>query len=926
MGDSRQAARFSFAQASNASYIEKLYEQFKQDPASVDESWQSFFAGCDFASANSGQFVDDKEANLNAKVEALINAYRRLGHLSADLNPLDSRTEMARGLSLEENGLDRVDPSKQFYPANLPDDNGKSLQEILEILQQTYCGKIGADFRELNDPEQIVWFQQRMETCRNKPTVEPAQKLRIFEKLVNAEGFEKFLQARYLGQKRFSLEGVESLIPMLDVMIDEASNLGAEEICMGMAHRGRLNVLANTLGKSYDLLLKEFEGSEFFSFDIDGDVKYHLGFVNQVKTHSGNSIDLFLCPNPSHLEAVNPVVTGFCNSRQRIIKGGETRKIVPVLLHGDASFIGQGVVAETFNLANLNYYGVGGTIHVVINNQIGFTTLPGEGRSCEYSSDVAKIVRAPVLHVNADDPEAVIWSMQLAVRYRQEFGKDIVIDLIGYRRHGHNETDEPGFTQPLMYQKISKHPTVLTQYMDRITKDGTIPAIEAKAKVKGFRDHLQSRFETVRSKGKTEDGQVTPSSFKNVLEYRKVPRKEVFDPADTAVSKSDLKKIADSILEIPDGFNANPKIKRLFEQREKMLDGSGAVDWAFGELLAFGSLLQEGKRIRLSGQDCRRGTFSSRHAVIFDAKDNKPHNTLAPLSKGDIEPQVINSPLSEMGVMGFEFGYSVADEDSLVLWEAQFGDFANGAQVIVDQFLVASEAKWKQTCGLTLLLPHGHEGAGPEHSSGRPERFLQLCGNLNIQVAIPTTAAQYFHILRRQMHRNFRKPLVIMTPKSLLRANEATSTWKEFTKGGFKEVLHDPEITASKKSETLILCSGKIYYEIVNVRHNQPDALQIPVGRVEQLYPFPEAMILEYLKSFPSLKEVIWVQEEPQNMGAWNFIRARLESVLLDSVSLKYIGRKNSGTTAEGSKQAHEKEQKRIIYDALGLACSWQPA
>jgi 2-oxoglutarate dehydrogenase E1 component len=931
------SSRFSFASGANLDYIESLYQAFKRDPMSVDDSWRKFFEGYELAAHGDVVARLDKATGSvaaaphpartdaefdrdTAKVEALINAYRRLGHLSAHLNPLAPKPALAPELTPAGAGLGSVDGKRRFHPSNLPNAS-LTFDEIMSLLQDTYTSKIGADFRELNDVEMVTWFQDQMESCRNRPTLTRDQKHRILTKLTHAESFEQFLGRRYIGAKRFSLEGADALIPMLDLIATESARAGCEEIVLGMAHRGRLNVLANFMGKSYELILKEFEGSEFTPFDIDGDVKYHMGFASEVGTAAGQRIRLYLSPNPSHLEQVNPVVEGFARARQRLIGDKERTRVLPILMHGDAAFPGQGIVSETLNLSQLPAYTTGGTIHVIINNQIGFTTEPDDSRSTTYSSDIAKMVRAPVLHVNADDPEAVAWCAQLAAAFRQKFKQDIIIDLIGYRRHGHNEGDEPAFTQPVMYKTIAKHPTALTQYVESLVTEGSATKDECERESESFRNKLQVSYEAVHGVSSPKlPAPVIPAALQRALSYRKATREEVAQSVPTGVPMAKLKHVVSKITTVPQGFTPNPKLLRLLEQRAKMLDGKGSVDWGMGELLAFGTLALEGRHVRLTGQDVCRGTFTHRHAVWFDFNDNRrydPMNTLDP-AQGWVH--IANSALSEAGCVGFEFGYSVADPDSLVVWEAQFGDFVNGAQIMIDQFLSASEAKWKQCSGLVFFLPHGYEGQGPEHSSARPERFLQLCGNLNLQVAFPTTPAQHFHALRRQLHRDFRKPLVLMTPKSLLREPLCVSTSDEFEKSVFQEVLDDSAVKGRDKVERAIFCSGKIYYDLLKAREADKASAGVPLIRLEQLYPFPYARMEKLLEAYPRLSEIVWVQEEPQNMGAWQFVRGRLLEVIKPGQKLTYVGRKNSGTPAEGYLKAHEAEQKRIINDAFAHA------
>ena len=918
--------RFSFATGSNIAYLEQMYAAFQRDPDSVDVSWRRFFEGYDFAAVGdllgaakaAGKSAGDP---LTARVEAFINAFRRVGHLSAHLNPLAPAPGMAADMQPEAHGLKGVDGKQTFLAANLPGNGAQTFGAIHGLLQDTYCRRIGADFREMSEIPIVTWLQDQMESCRNQPSVSPDLKKRIFGKLVQAEGFEQFLGRRYIGTKRFSLEGADALIPLLDTVADEATAQGVEELCLGMSHRGRLNVLTNFLGKSYELMLTQFEGTEFNPYDIDGDVKYHMGFASEVGTFSGKRLRLYLSPNPSHLEIVNPVVEGFVRARQRLLGDQERRRVMPILMHGDAAFMGQGTVAETLNLSQLRAYTTGGTIHIIINNQVGFTTDPEESRSTTYSSDIAKMVRAPVLHVNADDPEAVIWCGKLALAFRQKFQRDIVIDLVGYRRHGHNEGDEPNFTQPVMYKTIAQHPTVLTQYGKRLIEDKLLTAAEVAAETAAFRQTMQAAYDAVHGKkSPAVPAPVIPAALQRSMTYRRATREEMAKSVPTALETKVVTSLGAALTAVPKGLTPNPKLARLLESRQKMLEGKGAVDWGFGELLALASLAKEGRHVRFTGQDAQRGTFTSRHAVWTDFTDNHRYEVLNNLNGDQGHVDIINSPLSEQGCLGFEFGYSVADPEALVLWEAQFGDFANGAQIVIDQFLSASEAKWRQTSGLVLLLPHGYEGQGPEHSSARPERFLQLCGNLNMQVVYPTTPAQHFHALRRQLHRDFRKPLVVLTPKSLLREPLCQSPLTAFTSGGFQEILDDANVKKRAQAERVIMCSGKVYYDLLKARGVDEHFANVPLIRLEQAYPFPYGQMEALFQTYPKLTEIIWTQEEPQNMGGWNFVRGRLLEVLKPNQTLTYTGRKNSGTPAEGSGKAHELEQRRIVQDALSRA------
>jgi len=900
-------------QGANTQYLEELYRQYLRDPSSVDASWQQFFQGYELGNGRTMLGEQESVGPNNAKVEAWINAFRRLGHLYAHLNPLKEAPELGSELKPDSHGLESVEAEDVFQPHNLSGINSAKFSEIEGLLKQTYCGFVGADFREINDVEAVVWLQEKMESNRNTPLYSSAEKKRIHEKLAYSEGFERFLQARFLGQKRFSVEGLESMIPMLDMLATDACKAGVEEITLGMAHRGRLNVLLNFMGKDKETMLREFEQSEVKSFDIDGDVKYHLGFMNESETPAGNIL-LNLLPNPSHLEAVNPVVEGFSRARQNQNKDTDGGKVLPLLIHGDSAIVGQGIVTETLNLANLKNYSTGGTIHIIANNQIGFTTEPVDYRSGHYSSEVAKVIRAPVFHVNADEPEAVCWTVQLAAAFRNKFKRDVVIDLIGYRRHGHNETDEPNFTQPNMYKSIKAHPTVYTKYSQYLDATGILPAAESKKIDKRIRGEFQAALDAIRSEGYKAKDHVVPKTFEKYDQYRKCDPSEMFDDAKTAVEERILKKLGSSFCSVPNDFKINPKLKRLIDTRAKLIESGEGIDWALAELLAFSSLASEGHHVRLSGQDCGRGTFSSRQIVWRDFESGKRYEPLNNLPSDQAQVDIIDSPLSEAGVVGFEFGYSVASPQALVLWEAQYGDFANGSQIIVDQFLVASEAKWDQTSSLVMLLPHGHEGSGPEHSSARPERYLQLCGSNNIQVAIPTTAAQYFHILRRQLKRgDIRKPLILMTPKSLLRSSEVTSNISELTSGTFQEILPDPKQPDPKKVKRVLFCTGKIFYEL-NAMREELKQNDVAIVRMEQLYPLAKIEIAEIFKQYGEA-EVTWVQEEPENMGAWSFIQNRLNQIVGQNV--QYIGREGSGTTAEGSGKAHAKTQDRILRQAI---------
>lgn len=879
----------------SAAYIEKMYQKYRQDPQLVDGKWREFLQ--QFDNLPSAQPTDNKDYFAvdflaedflnNAKVEAMIDIFRRRGHLYAQLDPLKQLPATDTHLNLGNYDLDLVDRRQVFYPANLSGISKANLSEIIDVLNRSYCGTIGVDFVEINNEERVIWIREQLEKNHGRPQFNQTERQRILQRLIAADSFERFLHNRYLGQKRFSIEGCDVLIPMLDFILRDAARHTIEEICIGMAHRGRLNVLANFMQKNFTEIFNEFEGSVADSFDIDGDVKYHLAFDSQV-TVDQQEIDLCLLPNPSHLEAVDPVLEGYVRARQRVKGDSLGKKVLPILIHGDASFSGQGVVFETLNLSKLKAYDTGGTVHIIINNQIGFTTDQDCARSTEYCSDIVKAIRAPVFHVNADDPEAAVWTALMALSYRQRFASDVVVDIVGYRRYGHNEGDEPAFTQPLMYRKIANHPRVVDLYRRQFTDNDIDQQL-----TNSYKAELEEAYKHVKN-----------TKLTNNCRGKKSPNR----PVKTAVDRVTLEQLVNKITTVPEGFTVHPKIDKIFANRQAMCEGDGMIDWALAELLAIATLADSGRHVRLSGQDSQRGTFSSRHAVVADIETGDRWSIFDSFGTVDI----INSPLSEYGALGFEFGYSIVDQQALVLWEAQFGDFANGAQIIIDQFVVSSEAKWGQTSGLVLLLPHGYEGMGPEHSNARPERFLQLCGNDNIQVANPTTSVQYFHILRRQVLGNVVKPLIIMSPKSLLRHPKVSSPLVDFS-GQFQEVVDDQSIDTDKVKR-LILCSGKIFYEL-EVRRTKLKIDEVAIIRFEQLFPFPTEGFAEILNRYRQAGELCWVQEEPLNMGAWDYIRPRLLETT--DLPLTCIGRKTAGTTAEGYTKAHNIAQNRILTEAL---------
>jgi 2-oxoglutarate decarboxylase len=850
--------------------------------------------------------VDDPNvlAEKQARVIQLINMYRVRGHLLADLNPIAYEVLSNPELDLAHYGLTVWDLDREFLTDGLLDEPRMSLRKIIDTLRDAYCSSVGIEYMHISDPARKNWVRSKAE---GKPEdISPADKRRVLDKLNAAEAFERFLHSKYTGQKRFSLEGAESVIPMLDALLEDAANNGLLETVIGMAHRGRLNVLANIVGKGFHEIFAEFEGAmDPDSVQGQGDVKYHLGMTGRFTARSGEELGVVMAPNPSHLEAVDPVVEGMVRAKHDMLGIGHHGKVLPVLLHGDAAFAGQGVVAETLQLSEVNGYRTGGTIHVVINNQIGFTTSPRNARSTQYATDVAKILQAPILHVNGDDPEACVRATHWAFQYRQEFGTDIFIDLVCYRRYGHNEGDEPAYTQPLMYSKIEDRRSVRKLYLESLLNRGDLTVEEAEQSFEDFRSRLQHAFEETKSADLEPVRAQPPPAPAGVL------------PAvETGVESGRLEHIWDVVTSFPEGFEPHPKLRKQIEKRRGLLSGD-AVDWAGGEALAFGSLLIEGIRVRLSGQDSRRGTFSQRHSVYVDHRTEEEYVPLAHLSEDQAPFRSLDSILSEFAVMGFEYGYSIANGDALVCWEAQFGDFVNGAQVIVDQFVAAGEDKWKQASGLVLLLPHGYEGQGPEHSSARLERFLTLAAEDNMQVVQPTTAAQYFHVLRRQMVRSIRKPLIVMTPKSLLRAKASASAAAEFTSGSFRETLDDPTFADADRSkvERVVICTGKVAYSLMQAR----DEREAPVAvvRVEQIYPFPYEQLKEIFALYPGADEIVWVQEEPANMGAWHFIHLNLSERLDQNRTLSVVSRHESGSPAAGSASIHGQENEDLLNAAL---------
>ena len=943
----------SFLSGINSEFINQLYSDYLSDPNSLPEGWKIFFNGLsedeklilndlngpswspekkikktisEFLNKNE-DLVVSKNLDLNSIKKAsqdsvraimLIRAYRIRGHLIANLDPLSIQEKKEHSeLKPESYGFTKKDYNRKIFLDGVLGLQYADLNQILKILKKTYCSTIGYEFMHMGDPDEKAWIRNRIEGPEKNIIFTSNGKKAILNKIIQAEGFEKYLHVKFVGTKRFGLDGGESLIPALEQIIKRGGNLGAKEIKIGMPHRGRLNVLANVMGKPFRAIFSEFFGkSVSASKDFEGDVKYHLG-ASSNREFDGNSVHISLTDNPSHLEAVNPVVLGQVRAKQFFHKDKERKKVIPVLMHGDAAFAGQGIVAECFAMSGLPGHNIGGTIHIIVNNQIGFTTAPRFARSSPYPSDVAKLAQAPIFHVNGDDPEAVVHCAKIATEYRQKFNRDVVIDMVCYRRFGHNEGDEPSFTQPIMYRKIKSHPSTLSLYGKRLSKEGLTSDEKLQNEKVEFKNFLEKEF-------------ITSKNYKSELKWfdgawsRFKPGLGKDKRGASGVDKEKLKKVGEKIFKIPSSFNAHKTLKRVFELRNQMLI-SGKLDWSSAESLAIGTLLTEGFSVRLSGQDSGRGTFSQRHAILRNQENHDRYIPANNIQKDQMKFEVIDSLLSELAVLGFEFGYSLSEPETLVLWEAQFGDFANGGQVIIDQFITSSESKWGRASGLVMLLPHGYEGQGPEHSSARLERFLQLCAGENIQVVNCTTPSNYFHVLRRQMHREFRKPLIIMTPKSLLRHKRCVSNISEFTsKSSFHRVLEDDaykkinkliSLEKDKKIQKVVMCSGKVYYDLIEAREKVKNNKVVFV-RLEQLYPFPAKTLANVLKRYTNA-EFIWCQEEPKNMGSWNTVRNYIERTLdiinFNDIDVKYVGRKASSSTATGNANKHLAQQKEIL-------------
>lgn len=907
----------SIASRWNADLVDRNYETWRDSPDQLDAEWRAFFEGFELAHATPGTrgsngasqklSPTDDDAIKQARFIGLIYAYRSIGHTVAKFNPLVKEPPMNPRLTQDRLGFDDADLDKVFHTGNYLGGVEMSVRELIERLEKTYCHTIGSEYIHIQETPKRRWIQARIEPECFIPRFSKEDKTRIVRNILHAEIFENFLQTRFLGQKRFSLEGGETLIACLESIFERSSKNKVDEIVMGMAHRGRLNVLANFLGKSFEYILREF--SENYVPDTiygDGDVKYHLGFETKRKTSDGHEVELRLAANPSHLEAVDPVVEGKARARQRIRGDLERKRVLPVLIHGDAAIAGQGIVAEVFNFSQLQGYRTGGTIHIVVNNQIGFTTGPADARSSRYCTDVAKIVEAPIFHVNGNDPLAVIAAMEVAFDYRQTFGCDVVVDMYCWRKHGHNESDEPAFTQPVLYRTISEMKPVGRSLADRLVESGEFTREEIQSIKDDYTKRLESAYETVKNEENSKSDPFAESNAKKQPPYN-------FKGFDTRVPKDRLHHIVKRHASFPEGFNVNPKIKRQLDAKLKAFEEDAGIDWGLGEALAFGTLLMDGTPVRISGQDSKRGTFSHRHSVLYDTETRERYTNLLDLSEDQAQFCVHNSLLSEQGVLGFDYGYSLDYPQMLCIWEAQFGDFVNGAQVIIDQFIVSSESKWGRMSGLVMLLPHGYEGQGPEHSSARLERFLQACADNNIQVCNLTTPAQLFHCLRRQMKREFKKPLIIMAPKSLLRHKECVSKVAEFTDNEFWSILDDTQVT-KKSVKRIVLCSGKVYYDLKAYR-KENQIKDTALVRVEQFYPLNHELLRKIIAKYPKDAPLVWCQEEPKNMGGWTFMAPRLMEAL-DKIP-RYVGRDEAASPAVGSLAVHKREQARLVKAAF---------
>ncbi len=902
--------RFDIFRRANAEYIDQLYEQYQQDPESVDETWRAFFSGFEAAG---GKSFSAGAMPSTMGIHKMVHAFRDLGHFVADLDPLGRTRSEQPLLDLSQFNMSEADMDRVVGKADFCGETNGTLRDLHTQLQKPYCGTLGVEFVNISDQQQRQWLCERMEPILNRPAFTTEERRAILYQLIAAEEFEQWLSRKWPTTKRFSLEGSEALIPMLNMIVDDGAQIGVQEICVGMPHRGRLNVLAHVLNKPYEVLLSEFEGTYVHQDSQgDGDVKYHLGFANDRPTAQGHTIHIGLSPNPSHLELIDPVVEGIVRSKQEARSDNERTKTVPVLIHGDASFTGQGIVLETLGLSELPGWRTGGTIHVIVNNQIGFTTTPEEGRFTPYPTDVAKAIQAPIFHVNGDDPEACVHAAKLAVEFRNQFKCDVMIDLWCYRRHGHNEVDEPAYTQPLMYQQIAQHKSVRQLFSEGLVADGIVTQPQLDEMKRIARERLDKAGEA--AKETRPRSRTAPC---NNL-WRGFTRTPVDWSAKTAAPAETLLKIAESTANLPDGFTPHMKLGRLMAQRLEAVRSGDGIDWGNAEMLAIGSLLLEGTPVRFTGQDVQRGTFSHRHAVLNDYKTGKQHIPLNHLAEKQAKLTILNTMLSELAVVGFEYGFSSGDPRNLVIWEAQFGDFVNMAQPIIDQFISGAESKWQLMNGIVMLLPHGFEGHGPEHSYAFLGRFLAMCAEDNLQVCVPTRPSQVFHALRRQIQRPFRKPLVMMMPKSLLRYGPSWSKLSELTEGGFQLVLDDPGNPERDAVTRILFCSGKVFYSLAAAR-DKASLKNVAIVRVEQLYPFPKKEVQAILARYRKAREICWVQEEPRNRGAWRFMEDKLRDMLPDPAVLSYFGRDEAASPATGSYRAHEHEEAELISLALEL-------
>ncbi len=923
----------------NAWFVEELYESYLNKPESIDPEWRDYFdslqdgtstkdvphAPIQQAYANAAKHrsqgltvqapaADAISHQKQAAVLRLINAHRFNGHRQANLDPLKQyqRPEMQE-LEPAFHGLTEEDMDSTFNTGSLFAPDEITLREIIHIIKTTYCGCIGAEYMHINETEQKRWLQKRLEEPLSTPDYDNEKRIRILDRVIDSNALEEYLHKKYVGQKRFSLEGGESLIPALDEIVQSGGMQDIKEIVIGMAHRGRLNVLVNIIGKKPSELFDEFEGKTIDTLTGSGDVKYHMGYSSDIST-PGGSVHLTMAFNPSHLEIIDPVVEGSVRARQDRRADFAHNEVLPILIHGDAAFAGQGVIMETFNLSQTRGYTTGGTVHIIVNNQIGFTTSdPLDSRSSLYCTDVAKMVQAPIFHVNGDNPEAVVFATKIALDFRMEFNKDVVIDMVCFRKHGHSEADEPMATQPIMYQQVRKHPGVRKLHTDKLIAEGIITQEGADAIANEYIDSLESNMGVA-------GAHAEHSNPKFLIDYSRFTGTEWTHDTDTTISESSVSKLTEAITTIPDEFELNPAVDKIIESRKKMGTGEMLMDWGYAETMAYASLIDAGYPIRISGQDSGRGTFFHRHAVIHNMKDGRTHLPLQHIKQGQPSFLVINSTLSEEAVLAYEYGYSSAEPNSLVLWEAQFGDFANGAQVVFDQFISSCEAKWGRYCGLIVFLPHSYDGQGPEHSSARLERYLQLCAEQNMQVCFPSTAAQMFHMLRRQILRPYRKPLIIMSPKSLLRRKLSTSPVDELINGRFQTVIDEIDELDKEGITRLLVCSGKVYFDLLEQRREN-NITNIAIMRVEQLFPFPRDEVKAIVHSYPNLKEVVWVQEEPKNQGSWYYMQSRgtMIGCLSDHHTFGYAGRFYSASPATGLMPIHLAQQKELVSDALQL-------